>query len=51
MSDSVEEEELGGHGGLDEHDHTGCDHCQEPDDVHHTDAIQDDVARPGQRLG
>jgi len=51
MSDSVKEEELGGHGGLDKHDYAGCDHCQEPDDVHHADAIKNDVARSGQRLG
>lgn len=51
MSDSVEEEELGRNGGLDKHDDAGCDDCQESDDVHHADAIEDDVAWPSQRLG
>jgi hypothetical protein len=50
MGDSVEEEELGRHRGLDEHDDAGRDDCQEGDDVHHTDAIEDDVAWPSQRL-
>jgi hypothetical protein len=48
---SVEEEELGRHRGLDEHDDAGRDDCQEGDDVHHTDAIEDDVAWPSQRFG
>jgi hypothetical protein len=51
VSDSVEEEELGRHRGLDEHDDAGRDDCQEGDDVHHTDAVEDDVAWPSQRLG
>lgn len=51
MGDSVEEEELGRNGGLDKHDDAGCDDCQKSDDVHHTDAIEDDVTWPSQRLG
>jgi hypothetical protein len=51
MSDSIEEKEPGGHGSLDKHDHAGCDHCQDSNDVHRADAIQDNVARSGQRLG
>jgi hypothetical protein len=51
VGDSVEEEELGRHRGLDEHDDAGCDDCQEGDDVHHTDAVEDNVAWPSQRLG
>jgi hypothetical protein len=51
MSDCVEEEELGRNGGLDKHDDAGCNDCQESDDVHHTDAVEDDVAWPSQRLG
>ena len=47
MSNGVEEEEFGRHGSLDEHDHAGRDHCQKADDVHHANAVQDDVARPG----
>lgn len=50
MSDGVEEEELGRNGGLDKHDDAGCDDCQESDDVHHADAVEDDVAWPSQRL-
>lgn len=50
MSDGVKEEELGRNGGLDKHDNAGRDDCQESDDVHHTDAVEDDVAGPGQRF-
>jgi hypothetical protein len=46
VSDGVKEEELRRNGGL-----AGCDDCQESDDVHHTDAVEDDVAWPSQRLG
>jgi hypothetical protein len=51
MGNSVEEKELGCNGGLDEHDDAGGDDCQEADDVHHADAVEDDVAWPSQRLG
>ena len=50
MSDGVKEEELGRNGGLDKHDNAGRDDCQESDDVHHTDAVEDDVAGPSQRF-
>jgi len=51
VSYGIEEEELGRNGSLDEHDDAGCDDCQEADDVHHADAIENDVARSGQRPG
>ena len=51
VSYGVEEEELGCNRGLDKHDDAGCDDCQESDDVHHADAVEDDVAWPSQRLG
>jgi hypothetical protein len=50
MAHSVKEEELGFHGGLDEHNDTGRDHCQEADDVHDTNAIKNDVSWPCQRF-
>jgi hypothetical protein len=51
VSDSVEEEELGRHRGLDEHNDAGRDDCQEGDDIHHTDAVENNVAWPSQRFG
>jgi hypothetical protein len=51
MSDGVEEEELGRNGGLDEHDDAGRNDCQESDNIHHSDAVENDVAWPSQRLG
>ena len=51
MSDSVEEEELGRHRSLDKHDDAGRDNCQEANNVHHPDAVEDDVAWSSQRLG
>lgn len=51
MSDSIEEEELGGHRSLDKHDHAGGDDCQETDDIQDTDTVEDDIAWAGQRLG
>jgi len=51
MSDSVEEEELGRNGGLDKHDDAGRDDCQESDDVHRSNAVEDDIAWSSQRLG
>jgi hypothetical protein len=50
MSDGVEEEELGRNGGFHEHNDAGGNNCQEADDVHHSDAIEDDIAWSGQRL-
>lgn len=47
MSDSIEEEELGSHRGLDEHDHAGGDDCQETDDVQDTNSVEDDIAWAG----
>jgi hypothetical protein len=44
MSDGVEEEELGRNGGFDKHDDASCDDCQESDDIHHADAVEDDIA-------
>ena len=51
MSDSVEKEELGRNGSLDKHDYAGGDDCKKADDVHYADSVEDDIARPGQRLG
>jgi len=51
MSDSVEEEELGRNRGFDKHDDARRDDCEKGDDVHYTDTVEDDIARPSQRLG
>lgn len=51
MSDGIEEEELGRHRGLDKHDDAGSNDCKETDDVHDTNAVEDDVAWAGQRFG
>jgi len=48
VGDGVEEEELGGSGGLDQHDDAGGNYGQQTDDVHDPDAVEDDVAWTGQ---
>ena len=50
VADSIKEEKLRCHGCLDEHRHTSGNHCEESDDVHHTDSIEDNVSRACQRL-
>lgn len=50
MADSVEEEQMGIGVNLDQHHHAGCDDCEEANNVHDTDAVQDDVARASERL-
>ena len=44
VADSIEEEELGCDRCLDEHDDAACNDCQEPDDVHDANDVEDDVA-------
>lgn len=48
MADGVEEEELGDDKGLDQHDRAGDDDSYKADNVHNTDGVEDDVARPSQ---
>lgn len=48
MADAVEKEELGDYKGLDQHDRAGDDDSYEADDVHDTNDVENDVARPSQ---
>lgn len=48
MADGVEEEELGDDKGLDQHDRAGDNDSYEADNVHDTDDVENDVARPSQ---
>jgi hypothetical protein len=50
VCDSIEEEEFGCRGRLDEHDDAGSDHSQETDDVQPTDTIENDVAWTSKRF-
>lgn len=48
VADAVEKEEFGDDKGLDQHDRAGDDDSYEADNVHDTDKVEDDVARPSQ---
>ena len=47
VSDSIEEEELRRHRSLNKHDNACSNDCKEANDVHDTDAVEDDVAWSG----
>lgn len=48
VADGVEEEELGDDKCLNQHDRAGDDDSYKADNVHNTDGVEDDVARPSQ---
>ena len=50
MADGVKEEELRSGRCLHKHDDAASDDCEKPDDVHDTDAVENNVAWPGQRF-
>lgn len=51
VRDCIEEKELRGSRGLDEHEYAGRDDSHEANDVHDPDAVQDDVSWAGERFG
>ena len=50
MAEGVEEEEFGSHRCLGQHDNTRSYHRKKADDVQDTNAVEYDIARPGQRF-
>lgn len=51
VGDGIEEEEFRVGRDLDEHDDAGSDYCQQSDDVHNADTVEDDVAWAVEVLG
>ena len=49
MSGGIEEEELADDEGLDQHDRTRRNDCQQTDDIHDSNDIEDDIAGTGER--
>ena len=49
MSGSIEEEELAHDEGLDQHDRARRNDCQQTDDVHDSNDVEDNIASAGKR--